>query len=299
MQSLSRYFLVVILLLLGACDGTTHSEITVDPVKQTAAQGGDEKIILRFGFDVRSGAIEDARQYAPFLKYLEKTTGYQFKLHLNPDNTELSDDLGNGIVDLAAVGAVSFIKAERKYAVICLVRGINLQGRSEYRSFMIAHPASDIRGIKDVRGKRMVFGNTSSTQGYLLPRIELMNNGIRLKDLKSYIHTGSHHQCAEEVISGRHDVCGMQDTLADVLEKKGKVRIIHRSDYVPSSGIAINKNVPEHIREKIKQALLDFQPTGRDASDLYNWHKTEMPNGFTHSNKHDFNQLKELLELIQ
>lgn len=301
MRELVKYFPVMVLLLLAGCDGSGYSgEVaTGNALPENKDADNKEKIMLKFGFDVRSGPIEDARQYAPFLKYLENSTGYKFKIRFTPKNNDLSEDLGNGLVDLAAVGAVSFIKAEKKHGVIPLVRGINAKGKAEYRSLIIVHPDSRIKNIEDVRGKRMAFGNKSSTQGHLLPRIELMTYGIDLKDLGSYFYAGSHNKCAEEVISGRHDACGLQDTLAESLENQGHVRVIHRSVYVPSSGIAINRKVPEQIRENIKRALLGFQPTGRDADSLYNWHKTEMPNGFTRVKQNDYKQLAKWLDEIR
>ena len=48
-----------------------------------------------FGFDLRASPQEDARQYIPFLKYLESTTGYRFRLHFTPQNNKISRNLEN------------------------------------------------------------------------------------------------------------------------------------------------------------------------------------------------------------
>jgi len=83
--------------------------------------------------------------------------------------------------------------------------------------------------------------------------------------------------------------------MAKSMQKQGLVRILHESDYYPSSGIAVNADVPEEIMAKVKQALLDFDPVGKHKMELYNWHKTEMPNGFTHANRQDYKNLKNWL----
>ncbi len=47
------------------------------------------------------------------------------------------------------------------------------------------------------------------------------------------------------------------------------------------------------VIKKIRQALLDFQPKGRDASGLYHWDRTEMPNGFTSASDADYAEIRD------
>ena len=85
----------------------------------------------------------------------------------------------------------------------------------------------------------------------------------------------------------------MQDTLAVAMEEQGVLRILYTSDYYPSSGIVANKDVPPQVREKVRQALLNFDPKGRHKESLYHWDRTEMPNGFVATNEKDYQPLKE------
>lgn len=84
----------------------------------------------------------------------------------------------------------------------------------------------------------------------------------------------------------------MQDTMAKIMANQGLVRIIHTSNYYPSSGIAANHDVPAEIVNKVKQALLNFKPQGKDKKGLYNWERTEMPLGFTTANIDDYKELR-------
>lgn len=250
---------------------------------------------FQFGFDLRSSPQEDARQYLPFLNYLEKKTGYRFKLRFTPRDGEIVDDLGNGIIQFAAIGAVSYIQAADKYNVKPLVRGANIENKAEYQSMLIVRLNSPIRKLDDLRGKRLAFGSRTSTQGHLIPRIVLSKNNIKLSQLHSYEYMGSHQKCADAVISGRFDACGLQDTMAKELERQHKVRILHHSGYYPSSGVAVNKDVAEEVMLKVRQAMLDFRPKGKDGAKLYNWNKTEMPNGFVAADSNDYVSLRKWL----
>jgi len=275
-----------------AC-GCQDEEISLDKrlsdkeLAEKMAVRPDENI-LRFGFDIRLGLKEDAKQYLPFLKYLEKTTGYQFNLRFTLKDGKIIDDLGKGFIHFAAIGETSYIQAEDKYGVKPLVRGKNKLGKAEYRSYLVVRPDSSIKDFTDFYGVRFAFGSKTSTQGHLIPRIILQKQQIQLHDLKKYMYTGSHQKCAEAVISGKADVCGMQDTMAEQLSRQKQVRILYKSSYYPSSGI-----VKLTVINKVKQALLDFQPTGRDAAGLYHWDKTEMPNGFVEARDDDYKTLRQ------
>ena len=244
-----------------------------------------------FGFDLRASPQEDARQYIPFLKYLEGTTGYRFRLRFTPQNNTIVEELGRGVTQFAAVGAVTYIQGQAKYGIISLVRGLNAQGKAKYQSVIVVAPDSPIRKIEDLRGKRIAFGSITSTQGHLIPRIILAQHDLTLRDLASYEWVGSHQNCASAVISGRFDAGGIQDTMGRDLAKAGIVRIIHTSDYYPSSGIAANKDVPAEVLRKVKKALLDFDPKGKEAASFYHWDRTEMPNGFIEAHDKDYAEL--------
>jgi len=248
--------------------------------------------IFYFGFDLRSSPQEDVAQYLPFLKYLSEKTGYVFKLHFTPQSETIIDEIGQNKVQFAAMGATSFIAANMQYGVIPLVRGLNLKGKAEYRSFFVSKYNSPISNLNNTDGLRLSFGHKNSTQGHLIPRIILYKHMIKLNSFKSYQYTGSHQNCAESVVSNEADICGMQDQLATELAQRRLVKIIHRSRYYPSSGIVANKNVPESVIIKVTSALLNFKPTGKHKDGLYNWHKTEMPRGFIKSRQDDYAELR-------
>lgn len=255
--------------------------------------------VFRFGFDLRISPQEDARQYLPFLNYLERATGYRFELRFTATGDDIVADLGSGKIDFAAVGAVSFIKAQRQHGAVALALGVNSLGKSAYRSFFVVRPDSPITRIEELRGQQLAFGSTTSTQGYLIPRIVLQQHGLGLADLGGYHFTGSHQNCADALVAMRADVCGMQDALAERLAEQGIVRILYRSEYYPSSGIAASSSVPDEVIVKVRNALFEFDPLGRDKEGLYAWQNTEMPLGFTEIDPQGYHRLKKYMQKFQ
>jgi len=291
----------VLLLVLAGCVSQeqalpVHLSHLVAESELTRPAPTQEEQIITFGFDRRLEPKEDVKMYVSFLRYLERETGYRFKLHVSSRDGGVVRDLGIGVVQFAAIGTLSYLQARQRYGVRMLVRGLNAEGKGEYQAIIFTRPDSDIQSIEDIRGRSFAFGARTSTQGHLLPRLMLAEVGIELADLKAFEYTGSHADCANAVISGRYEVGGMQDTLARSLAERGLIRIIAVSRYYPSSGIAVNPNVDPQIVNVVKEALLTFDPLGEDAAGLYHWERSEMPNGFISANDADYVELQRWAE---
>jgi len=291
-------FIVFTLVLMGCDNSENPKQIDMSlrsshsPLLATTHRLPDMEPHYHFAFNLRSSPQEDAKQYISFLNYLEKATGYHFELSLTSKDQQIDQQLGLGLVHFAAIGAVTHVRAQQHYSVTSLARGLNSHNMAEYQSVVVVKPDSPIENLEQLKGKRLAFGNVESTQGHLIPRIELLEKGINLQDFSEYTYTGSHQDCANTVITGKYDACAMQDTMGNSLVQQGLVKIIHRSSYYPSSGISANKDVPPEVIDVVRQALLDFKPNGEHAEGLYEWGETEMPNGFTSANDDDYIQLK-------
>lgn len=293
-------YICALTISLSSCDSSIDGDVQyVDLDNRLSSESIESKSAITptkdtfyFGFDRRNSAQEDAAQYLPFLDYLSRTTGYNFKLHFTPQNKRLVDELGDNTVQFAAMGAMGFIEARALFDVIPLARGLNEQDKAEYQSFFVVKPNSKIKVLADIKGHHLALGNRASTQGHLIPRVIIKEQGLSLSDLKRISYTGSHANCIETVLREEADVCGVQDTLAMNYAKQGKLRIIHKSAFYPSSGISANHQVSNDVINKVKVALLEFDPLGKDSSSLYHWDKTEMPHGFTAANNEDYTELQ-------
>ncbi len=292
-----RLLIIALLVILAACDPHPQRQsidlskrVNVTDLRQLT--GDPRNDAFKFGFDIRNGPEEDARQYLPFLVYLSKSTGYRFELHFSPIDGEIVEALGDKRVDFAAIGAGSFIQARMKRDIVPLVLGLNSRGEPGYQSIIVTRPDSPLSGIEELPGHRFGFGSITSTQGHLIPRIILAQHGLSLADLAGHEYFGSHGNCANAVITGKVDVYGMQDTLARKMVADGDLKILFTSDNFPSSGIAARGDLPKPVLATVRNALLDFQPRGRDAPGLYHWERTEMANGFTRADEENYAELR-------
>lgn len=290
-SSLGVSLLTVIALALAACD-RQEAATTVDLSDAVAeANMASEPLPpgeFRFGFALRTSPQEDSRQYQPFLDYLAQATGYKFRLHFVRKDQGVAEQMARGAIQFA-----SSVQAQLSAGAIPLARGLNMEGKPSYRAMIVVALNSPIKSLADLRGKRMAFGHVNSTQGHLIPRIMLGEAGRSLQDFGSYNYTGSHQNCANAVISGKADACGMQDTLAKVLAAEQRLHILQASREYPSSGIVASRDVPAEAIEKVRQALIAFDPQNRHVQGLYNWDKTEMPRGFIGARPNDYAELRD------
>lgn len=297
-------FLLVLFFLLGACSDDRETPFVdlgipadADEIREiTRPPAGRRE--WQFGFDLRNGPEEDALQYLPLLKYLEQKTGVRFVLKFSNSSLQLLSDLIHDKVDFAAIGAASYLNALPSAPILPLVKGLNADGEAGYRAIVVVTPESPLHRLQDLKGKRLAFGSTSSTQGHWIPRIMLHRAGMSLQDLGSFYFTGSHRACAEAVITHQADACGLQDTLAMRLTAAGKLRQLAVSDLYPSSGIFVRASVPADIRERVRRALIEFDPQGKDQAGLYHWESTEMAGGFVTATRADYETLRAWAEKL-
>lgn len=247
-----------------------------------------------FGFDLRLDPREDVRIYTSFLNYLERSTGRYFKIRFTPSYEETVKALGKGDTQFAAIGTLSYVIGKQRYGIRYLVSGLNSEGVPEYRAMIVVKNGSNISTINDLKGRTFCFGSEMSTQGHLIPRKMLEDEGIMLKDLSYYVYTGSHANAVTSLLNGECDAAGIQDVIGKRLLAEGKIRVLKVSEPYPSSIIAYNRDVNPDIVNAVRSALLALEPRGRHKDILYRWDMTEMPLGFTRVNESEIEKVERL-----
>ena len=203
------------------------------------------RLPLRAAAELKVGMIPDAGatqvsidEKAPLREYLTKATGTPVNLIIPTNYNATVEALGNGSLDFAYLGAVTYIKAHQMYSVIPLVQR---SADKNFHSLFITPAGSSIKSLADTKGKRFAFGDINSTSGHLIPHLELSKVGINPdKDLQIR-YTGSHPATAKAVESGAADAGALDETVyremvSDNKVDGSKVRIFFTSrsfvDYV-------------------------------------------------------------------
>jgi phosphonate transport system substrate-binding protein len=230
------------------------------------------RLPLRAAGEIKVGMIPDAGatqvsidEKVPLKEYLTKAIGAPVNLIIPTNYNATVEALGNGSLDFAYLGAVTYIKAHQMYGVISLVQR---SADKNFHSLFITPAGSSIKTLAGTKGKRFAFGDINSTSGHLIPHLELSQAGLNPDRDLQVRYTGSHPATAKAVEAGAADAGALDETVyrqmvADNKVDGKKVRVFFTSrpfvDYV----WVARKDIGAAQQEAFAKAFLSLKE-GRD-----------------------------------
>jgi len=176
---------------------------------------------------VKVGMVPDAgatqvsiEEKAPLRDYLAKSVGSKVELIIPTNYNATVEALGNGSLDFAYLGALTYVKAHERYNVTPLVQR---SADKNFHSLFITQSSAAIRKLQDCKGKRFAFGDINSTSGHLIPFDELKKAGINADDDMQVRYTGSHAATVKAVEGGAADAGALDETVYHSMISEGKV----------------------------------------------------------------------------
>ena len=175
----------------------------------------------------------------PWIDYFQAKLNRPVKLTIPTNYAATVEAIGNGSVDIAHFGGLTYVKAQARYGVLPLVQRV--EDRHFHSLFITNDPA--LKTLKDVAGKTFAFGDVNSTSGHLIPAEELLAIGIDPDTgLASPRFTGNHTTTAiavnsGQVVAGALDESVYRKLVADkTIDGTSKARVFFTSrpfvDYV-------------------------------------------------------------------
>jgi phosphonate transport system substrate-binding protein len=214
------------------------------------------------------GMIPDAgatqvsiQEKAPLKAYLAKAMGREVNLVIPTSYNATIEALGNGSLDFAYLGGLSYLKAHKQYDVIPLVqRSVDLQ----FHSVFLTGANSPVHSLKDLKGTKFAYGDINSTSGHLIPYMEMRQAGIDPDTDLQFRYSGSHPATAKAVESGAVDAGALDESvynsmIADGKLDKAKVRVLHTSKPFVDYVWVARKDLPAAERERFIQAFTSLK----------------------------------------
>jgi phosphonate transport system substrate-binding protein len=212
-------------------------------VALTACTGGGEPAVaanglpktLRLGLIPNISPDQQRARYQPFAEYLGRRLGVGVELFVAAAYAGVVAALAGGRLDVAYLGGLTYVQAERQVALTPLVTEIDSEtGTSKYVSAIVVRqesPYTDLRRDIVEAGRSFTFGDVGSTSGSLYPRIMLTEAGVQCSPhrvdecppLSRVSFSGGHDATAQAVLSGQIDAGGLELRILHRLEKEGKV----------------------------------------------------------------------------
>ncbi|HEY5226737.1 MAG TPA: phosphate/phosphite/phosphonate ABC transporter substrate-binding protein [Methylovirgula sp.] len=232
-----------------------------------AAQAMAGETPIRIGMIPDAGATQvSVEQKAPLRAYLEKAIGRPVQLIIPTNYNATVEGLGNGSLDIAYLGGLTYVKAHARYGAIPLVQ--RAEDR-EFHSLFITQANSSIKSLADLKGKSFAFGDINSTSGHLMPYYAMQKVGINPDtDLRARF-TGSHAATIKAVEAGAVDAGACDETVFKAMTHDGKadgskLRVFYVTrpfvDYV----WAARSNLDPATQKAIIKAFTELQPGKND-----------------------------------
>jgi len=220
------------------------------------------------GEAVRVGMIPDAGatqvavdQKKPLKDYLETALGQSVVLIIPTNYNATVEGLGNGSLDFAYLGGLTYVKAHEQYGVVPLVQRRSDQ---QFHSLFITQTGSSIHGLADLKGKNFAFGDINSTSGHLMPYLALKNAGVDPDTDLKFRYTGSHPATAKAVEAGAVDAGALDETVFRQVTSNhdvdpSKVTVFYTTPAFVDYVWVVRKGVDPALTERFAKAFLALQ----------------------------------------
>lgn len=160
-------------------------------------------------------------------------------------------------------------------------------GQAEYQSLIITKREGGIKQLSDLRGKSIVFKDTGSTSGYLLPKIFLLRRGFKLvqkreydpfasPDEITYFFAYSGRRLLESVLTQQTAAAAISDDDYAGLDKKEKaeITVLDQTEKLVRHLVSVRSDFPPLWINSLEKVLLSMHEEEAGRRVLYKTDQT-------------------------
>ncbi len=251
--------LATVSLLAAACGQST----------QPAAQEEAPKTQLVMGLVPSGIAATILVNGQAVADYLKKETGIDVKPQVLTSYAGVIEGMTSKNIDIGWVGATAYVVAHEKNGAEPMTKSVR-NGVPAYPSIIIARTDKNINELKDLKGKRFMFGDPDSTSSNIWPRYYLKQNGIDPeRDFARVSSNSSQTNIALAVCNGTVDAGAMFDDARTIVVSRCRdvmtvtKKLFTAPELIPGDPQMIRKGLNSGQKDKIRKA---FVKMGQDAS---------------------------------
>ena len=217
-------------------------------------------------------AVEDPSVYENVFKelmdYIAKKTGKKLKWYGPESYAAQVEAMRSGRLHISG------------FAAGATVYGVNLAGFHPaammgnkdgtfrgYQLWLITYKHSDIKTVKDLKGRKVAHVTPSSNSGNQAPRALFKDMGIVPDVDYKVIYSGKHDNSIMGVVNRDYDAAPIASSVMERMIARGvfdqsEVRIIWESDKFPGTSYGCVYNLAPKLQKQVREALLTFDWAG-------------------------------------
>jgi len=249
------------MVMKGFCKGLIvvglACQLSLSAYAASESSSGDNAIVLTVGVVPQFDQPRIQAVWSPLLGEIENRTGIKFVLRGAATIPAFERDLVQGEYDLAYINPYHVVKLSEAPGYQPLVRDV---GQDLY-GILVVPRSSPIKSVDELNGQIVAFPAPLALGAALLMRAEL-HDRYRVEVVPHYVFSHSSvylNVALEEAVAGG----GVQKTLSrQPQELQDRLRVLYKTNSVPSHPIAVHRRVPAHVRQQLLSVMLGL---GRDA----------------------------------
>jgi phosphonate transport system substrate-binding protein len=263
--------------VLASCSGNTTTQ-TPDATAagETCAP---ELTALDFGIISTESQANLKPLWEPFLQAMSEELGRPVNGFYATDYAGVIEAMGAGKLQLAWYGGKAYIEAAERSNAEAFAQTVAEDGTKGYYAHLITNKDNPI--VQDIdlaagNGDEYVvenskeltfaFNDPNSTSGFLVPTYYVFaQKGVNPNTaFKQLLFAGSHEATAQAVANNQVDVAtNNNESMARLQESDPaafeRVQIIWTSPEIPSDPIAYRKDLPDCLKDEIKEFFFTYQ----------------------------------------
>lgn len=241
------------------------------PASLPDANGESKSLALGIVSEVAQSEIE--KHFRDFVGYVAKRVYAESagsgKVIIAPTPFELAKLLEQRRVDFFLETVYSTYRLNYVHNVGKVILRRHKGGQAEYQSLIFTKRNGPIKRLEDLRGKTVVFEDPGSTSGYLLPKLFLQKQGLKLVEKRgfdpntppattSYMFAYSQDKLVDRVRQQQaHAGAFSDDDYASLSEAvKGEFTVLARTEKLPRNLVSVRADLDPKIAARIEDILL-------------------------------------------
>lgn len=253
-------FSIFVLLISLLTIGLSFAQSTPD---------GSKERPLRVILIPADGGTEDGTKadFQPIFNAITKMTGIHFDIKVAQTYSAAVEAMCSRVADIAWFGAVTFIQAHKRGCATLLAISVD-KGQSTYYSGLFIKADSPLKSIKDVKGKKVAFGDVNSTSSFVYPVAMLLDAGINpARDLGVIRMTGSHVNSLKALEEGLVDISAASFESYEKAVNQGaidpkKIKVLVKSEPIPNPPVAMHPMLAKEHQNKLREAFNNVHKAG-------------------------------------
>lgn len=207
-----------------------------------------------------TGADSIADDFRPVFNAITQAYGLNFDIKVGTSFAAVVEGMCNEQVDVAWLGVVTLPIVINRGCGEFLALDVQ-KGESVYFSGIFVARDSNIKTLRDLKGKSIAFGDVLSTSSFNFPVAMLLAAGIDpARDMGKIYMTGSHTNALAALREGRVDAAAASFNVYEKSVQNGaidpaKIRVLEKSEPIPLPPMGMHKKLKPEVKALLRKAF--------------------------------------------